>query len=244
MKKIIHLVLFLTLIFSHSFSYSQKMTTIDSNTIIKDESGKKITLMKFINLMNSGEWMVDPVNDNNGKPLYVQMRKATKEEKETLSLQLNESSNRLDDFFDNSDLIGKKVPEFKFTDLNGNKISTENTKGKVVVLNFWFAACKPCIAEIPDLNKVYYKYKDNKDVVFASITFDKKEKAESYLKKYAFKYPTVANSIEISRLFNVSSYPTNIVIDKNGNYANLIKGGFPGIGDTISTSIQKAIDSK
>ena len=121
------------------------MTMVDSNTIIKDESGKKITLMKFINLMNSGEWMVDPVNDNNGKPLYVQMRKATKEEKETLSLQLNKSSNRVDDFIDNSDLIGKKVPEFKFTDLNGNEISTENTKGKVVVLNFWFTGCKPCI---------------------------------------------------------------------------------------------------
>ena len=244
MKKIIHLVLFLTLIFSYSFSYSQKMTTIDSNTIIKDESGKKITFMKFMEIMNSGEWMVDQVNDDNGKLLYVQMRKATKEEKEILSLQLNKISNPLDDFYDSSDLIGKKVPEFTFTDLNGNEISTENTKGKVVVLNFWFTCCKPCIAEIPDLNKVYYKYKDNKDIVFASITFDKKEKAESYLKKYSFKYPTVANSIEISRLFNVSSYPTNIVIDKNGNYANLIKGGFPGIGDTISTSIQKAIDSK
>jgi len=54
--------------------------------------------------------------------------------------------------------------------------------------NFWFIACKPCIAEIPELNEIHDKYKNNKDVVFASITFDKKDKVEKFLKNTPIKY--------------------------------------------------------
>lgn len=127
-------------------------------------------------------------------------------------------------------------------DSKGNHISSENTKGKVVVLNFWLAACKPCIAEIPELNEVYEKYKNDTNVVFVSITFEKQEKVETFLTKHPIKYPVVSDSKEMCELFKISGYPTNIVIDKNGNYYDYISGGFTQIGHQISNSIQNALD--
>lgn len=237
--KRIFFIAFLLLI-SLQYGYSQEIPEgaimIDENTIIKDESGKKVEMFKLMELMNSGEWTMEPVNDSKGKLQYMQLRKATEKEKNMMA-QTPMPGN-------SSDLIGKRAPNFKMIDINGNTISSENTKGKVVVLNFWFAACKPCIDEIPELNDVYEKYKNDTNVIFASITFDKQDKVNPFLKKFPIKYPVISDAKEICDLFKISGYPTNIVIDKNGNYFDHISGGFPEIGHQISTSIKNALDGK
>jgi len=240
MKQILFAIMMLTF-FGNYIGYSQEIPEgaimIDENTIIKDESGKKVEMFKLMDLMNSGEWTMDPVNDSKGKLQYMQLRKATEEEqkKRKALMPMQETS---------SDLIGKSAPDFTMIDLNGNTISSKNTKGKVVVLNFWFTACKPCISEIPELNEVYEKYKKDSNVVFASITFDKRDKVNSFLKKYPIKYPVVSDAKEICDLFKTTGYPTNIVIDKNGNYFDYTKGGFPQIGQQIPSSIQNALENK
>lgn len=239
MKRTLFFIL-TALLISFQYGYSQEIpegaVMIDENTVIKDESGNKVEMFKLMELMNSGEWTMDPVNDEEGNLLYMQLRKATEEEKKMM-LEMTTSGN-------SSDLIGKSVPSFVMKDSNGNLISAENSKGKVVVLNFWFAACKPCIAEIPELNEVYEKYKNDTNVVFASITFEKQEKVDVFLTKHPIKYPLVSDKKEICDLFKISGYPTNIVIDKNGNYYDHISGGFPQIGHQISNSIQNALDGK
>ncbi len=239
MKQIVFII-FSVLFISIQSCYSQEVPEgaimLDENTIIKDESGKKVEIYKLMEFMNSGEWTMDPVNDSEGKLQYMQLRKTTKEEKKMMTqMPMQENS---------SDLIGKSAPDFKMIDINGNTILSENTKGKVVVLNFWFTTCKPCISEIPELNEVYEKYKKDTNVVFASITFDKQDKVKSFLKKFLIKYPVITDAKEICDLFKISGYPTNIVIDKNGNYFDYTSGGFPQIGHQISNSIQNALDNK
>ena len=196
MKRSLIITLIL-LLFLNPNGYSQEPTdepiTIDENTLIKDESGNKIDVLKLMELLNSAEWTMDPVRDEDGNLLYMQMRKATEEERKEMGL-----TSMLPD---SADIIGKRAPDFTMTDLNGHEISSETTKGKVVVLNFWFVSCKPCIAEIPELNEVYKTYKNNSDVVFASITFDKKEKVDVFLEKHPLQYPVVSDAKEICTLF-------------------------------------------
>ena len=143
-----------------------------------------------------------------------------------------------------SGLIGKSVPDFNMKNESGNLISLENTKGKVVVLNFWFATCKPCISEIPELNKVYEEYKSDVDVVFASITFEQEKQVNAFLKKHPLSYPIVSNAKKVCDLFNVSSFPTNIIIDRYGNYSEYIRGGNPNIGRHLSKAIKSALKEK
>ncbi len=140
------------------------------------------------------------------------------------------------------DLHETNAPEFEFTDINGNIISTENTIGKVVVLNFWFVGCAPCLEEIPALNEIYEKYKENSDVVFASITYDDQKKVKRSLKKYNFEYPIVTNAKETCNVFQINGYPTNIVIDRKGKIYFSFTGGFSGIGKVVSKSIEGALE--
>jgi thiol-disulfide isomerase/thioredoxin len=110
---------------------------------------------------------------------------------------------------------GEKALDFIVTDLNGNTIKLSELKGKVVVLNFWFTKCGPCVIEMPTLNTLVDEYK-NKDVVFLALTFNKKGVVENFLYEHEFKYTIAANAMDAIRIYGVQSYPTSIVIDKKG----------------------------
>lgn len=209
---------------------------MDDKTIIKDAEGNKITQEQFMSLMESGEWGIHPVTDpKDGTTKYLQLFQLTEEDKRLMAdmplmQEMPASKN-----------IGKEIPVFHLKDINGNIISSENVKGKVLVLNFWFTACKPCIMEMPDLNKVYEKYKSNPEVVFASVTFNSKKEVKKFLKKNKLDYPTVVDAEKTCKDFEIEGYPTNIIVDKSGKISQYISGGFPEIGDVISESITKAL---
>src|SRR5262249_62016939 len=63
------------------------------------------------------------------------------------------------------------LPDVKYIDTTGKAWTAETLAGKVVVVNFWATWCHPCQKEIPDLSKVYDKYKA-KGVVFLGVLTD------------------------------------------------------------------------
>jgi len=109
----------------------------------------------------------------------------------------------------------QKAIYFNVTDINGNQYSLDRLKGKVIVMNYWFSACRPCVMEMPELNKLVDKYKD-KDVVFIGFTYHIKYNIERFIRRFEFKYNLIPESqIEILN-YHVETYPTHIVIDQNG----------------------------
>lgn len=56
-------------------------------------------------------------------------------------------------------LVGCQMPNFKGTTHIGKPMSRASLKGKVVVMNFWFIGCKPCVAEMPALNRLVERYR-------------------------------------------------------------------------------------
>ncbi len=138
----------------------------------------------------------------------------------------------------------KKAPQFSARDMNGNEISTDVMKGKVTILNFWFTKCKPCVAEIPDLNKLYDKYKDNKDVMFASITFSSDKQVKEFMKNHKINFPVVTGAKDICKKFNVMGYPTTVIIDKDGNIVDQVIGGIPNVDEELSEIIDIILSGK
>ncbi|OAV43184.1 peroxiredoxin [Lewinella sp. 4G2] len=130
---------------------------------------------------------------------------------------------------------------FELVDMDGNVVSSENTRGKVVVLNFWFIGCKPCLEEIPEINAVYESYRDNPDVIFASIGTDSAAKITKNRTKYNIQYPVVADGRAVCQQFGVEGFPTNMVIDREGNYELNFTGGFAKIGKVIDKAIARAL---
>lgn len=110
---------------------------------------------------------------------------------------------------------------YTLKDQNQQDISFEDLKGKVVFVNFWATWCPPCQRELPEIQKLYEKYKDSQDVaVITIVNPGGREKSESeiidFINEKGYNMPVLFDSGEVSRYFQVSSLPTTFMIDKDG----------------------------
>ena len=121
--------------------------------------------------------------------------------------------------------IGQPFPEFSFTGKN-KTINNSNLKGKVVLINFWFEGCHPCMAEMEALQELSEKLKDNKDFLFISISKDNKETIKRVKEKYSLTFDVFATTEQECRRLNYDSgYPTNLILDKTGALKFFHAGG-------------------
>jgi thiol-disulfide isomerase/thioredoxin len=185
----------------------------------------------FMKVMSNGDYFPDIYIDSNKEVKAFVLRKATDLEKSKMvRMQTDAEMPR------KSDLLGKPALPFSVTDINGNNYSLESLKGKVIVINFWFVECKPCVMEMPELNKLVEKF-NNKDVVFLGFAMNEKDKIEQFLKKTKYKYNIVPAAKDVVGTYGVTSFPMHIVIDKN----SIITFAVNGLGPTTIEDLEKAI---
>ncbi|ESU18672.1 hypothetical protein FCR2A7T_20740 [Flavobacterium cauense R2A-7] len=112
---------------------------------------------------------------------------------------------------------GQQMKPFRFVDLNGHVHTSENTKGKIVILKCWFIHCKKCVEEMPELNKIVQQYKNRDDIVFVSLASDSEAALKKFLSKCNFDYAVVPNQKEfMDSALNLEIYPTHFIINKRG----------------------------
>jgi peroxiredoxin len=125
----------------------------------------------------------------------------------------------------NKDILGKQYPEFQVT-VNNKEYSSASLKGKTVFINFWFAACAPCVAEFDELNTLFEKFGQNKNFEFVSFTFENSEQIDAVKKKYNIKYNIFSiPKPECYRLNFSNGFPTNVIIDPSGSVTYIHSGG-------------------
>ena len=110
--------------------------------------------------------------------------------------------------------------DFQFTikDLEGNKLSFDQYKGKVIFLNLWATWCGPCRAEMPGIQNLYVKM-DHEKVAFIMLSIDKdsdKGKIVDYLKKREFTFKAYQPSGYLPEQLRIPSIPTTFIISKEG----------------------------
>ena len=106
---------------------------------------------------------------------------------------------------------------FSYRDDNGNEFSSDNFKGKVVFINFWATWCPPCIAEMPSVNSLYSKMKDNPNVVFILADADQNlKKSTNFMKKNNYDLPVYMPTGPVPGMLFTGSLPTTVIINKKG----------------------------
>jgi thiol-disulfide isomerase/thioredoxin len=110
------------------------------------------------------------------------------------------------------------LPDVTFTDVNGTHYTHASLLGKVVVINFWATWCKPCEHEIPDLSRVYDKYKGQGLVILGVMTDDMDSQGLlNFQSDHEMSYPVVRANSDIMVSFSYpSSLPTTYVFDRGG----------------------------
>lgn len=121
-------------------------------------------------------------------------------------------------------VVGCRAPRFSAATLQGKQINSDSLLGKVVVLNFWFTHCKPCLNEFPSLNKLATEFADS-NVVFISFAWDKKEKLDTFLQTHPLAYQLIPNAKALADSFRILPYPTNMILTRNYKVSAVQHGG-------------------
>lgn len=109
------------------------------------------------------------------------------------------------------------LPNVYFKDGGGKTIDLASLKGKVIFINFWATWCPPCIAEMPSINDLHSKFKDNEKVVFLMVDVDGNyQKSDSFMKKHQYALEVVSPASEIPPVFMQGAIPTTVILDRQG----------------------------
>ncbi|WFR66713.1 TlpA disulfide reductase family protein [Curtobacterium flaccumfaciens] len=124
--------------------------------------------------------------------------------------------------------------DFRAKDLDGDTVSSKALRGKVVVLNFWYAGCPPCRAEAKYLNTVHDRF-EGEDVQFIGVNVrDERGTAEAFERTFKVDYPTVLDQqtgtmqLALSGQIAPNAVPATIVLDKQGRVAARVLGAVDG----------------
>lgn len=118
---------------------------------------------------------------------------------------------------------GTDAPDWTLYDVHGKKVSLSSMKGKVVLMDFYFIGCAPCMQSLKPLSKLYKKYKDK--LIIASLTErDSKQAVAAFEKQYKIEYPSFIDAAEAVKAYHVTGAPTFYFIDRNGKIANVLDG--------------------
>jgi peroxiredoxin len=117
------------------------------------------------------------------------------------------------------------IKDFTFTTLDGTKGSIKEHRGKVVVMDFWFAGCAGCAAEHKALNDLAVRYANRTDVLFLSVSLNDATTLRHYLSKKPLAFQTIPDGQAICDLNGVTAFPTHVILDKDGNTVLWETGG-------------------
>ncbi|MBF0459506.1 MAG: TlpA family protein disulfide reductase [Nitrospirae bacterium] len=138
-----------------------------------------------------------------------------------------------------ADLAGEVAPDFTLKSIRGSDVALSSYKGKVVLLNFWSVWCMPCREELPSMNKLYLKYKDNGLVVLAVSTDDDTESVDKLLIKNPVDFPVLMDAgMKVSkRKYHVNAEPTTFLIGKDGKIIRKYFGSVDWMDDAVQKEI-------
>jgi len=146
--------------------------------------------------------------------------------------------------------VGKKAPDVVTRTLDGTEWQLADQCGKVVVMDFWATWCGPCVSAMPEMKKLYEKYKSCEDFVMVGVSLDtEKEKLVKFCKENDIGWPQMFEADRmwdnsVGRAFEVRAIPSVWVIDKEGIVAGMDLRDGEKIGRAVEKSLNKGQETE
>jgi len=123
------------------------------------------------------------------------------------------------------DEVGQPAPRFRARATTGEQFNNENTKGKVVLFEFWTTWCKYCEEEAELVDDIAKEFK-SKDLIVLAVDVLEPDKT---VKQYLVEHPrsvqiVMTKDTNLAAMYNAQVYPIYVVIDREGNIAGEQRG--------------------
>ncbi|MDO1501302.1 TlpA disulfide reductase family protein [Winogradskyella maritima] len=217
------------------WSYHYHKIDLSKDFLAYDVDNTEIEKSEFLKRVMSGNYIVIEVKSKEIKTTAYKLFLLNEKTHKTIANTIKNTTATEYKYFK---MEGLPFPKFNVTDINKNTYNNDILKGKLTVIKTWFIACKPCVAEFPELNKLVEDYQPNRNIQFLSLALDKKEQLNKFLKKKSFKYNVIAEQKDlIENKLGLNVYPTHLIIDKKGNIEKVFNKAFNMISYLNSKNI-------
>jgi peroxiredoxin len=138
--------------------------------------------------------------------------------------------------------LGCAVADFTLRTMDGKNLRLQELRGQVVLVNFWATWCGPCRQEMPHLNRLYDKYHASGFVMLGVNIDDEPEKAIGVANKLGLHFPVLLDSDKkVSKLYDLSTMPSTVVIDRDGKVRYVHRGYRDGYEDNYDKQIRELV---
>lgn len=123
---------------------------------------------------------------------------------------------------------GEPAPTFELVTLQGEPLSLEGLRGKVVLVNFWASWCPPCRVEMPGFDRVY-RERSRDGFVIVGIATDRyaEEDIREFVETYEISYPIALATQQVVRDYGgVRRLPESYLLDRDGRVRHRVIGYF------------------
>ncbi|MFZ0596209.1 MAG: TlpA disulfide reductase family protein [Flavobacterium sp.] len=205
--------------FSKWSAYQSKNIMLSRDFTALDSNSKEISKESFLDQLANGNYIPIQLKSEDSK-YYYKLFQIQPNSDTSIKATINQIAF---DALKNYKMEGTPFPKFSFKDLNGNMVSNESMKGKIIVIKCWYIHCTPCIREFPQVNQLADEYKDRKDILFISLAEDSPEQLKAFLAKRPLKYEVIPNmKVYMNEALQLNSFPTHFILNKEGLIAKVL----------------------
>jgi peroxiredoxin len=134
------------------------------------------------------------------------------------------------------------APDFTLRTMNGPNMRLAEQRGRVVMVNFWATWCGPCRQEMPQLDRLYQKYKSSGFVLLGVNVDEDVLKATDVAAKLGVSFPVLLDTDKaVSKLYDLSTMPSTVLIDRDGKVRYVHRGYLTGYEDNYDKQIRELL---
>jgi peroxiredoxin len=135
-----------------------------------------------------------------------------------------------------------QAPDFTLHALSGPNMRLKEQRGRVVMVNFWATWCAPCRQEMPQLVRLYEKYRSSGFVLLGVNVDDDSSKAVEVANKLGVTFPVLLDADKtVSKLYDLSTMPSTVLIDRDGKVRYVHRGYLAGYEDSYEKQIRELL---
>jgi peroxiredoxin len=138
--------------------------------------------------------------------------------------------------------VGSRAPEIGLRSLDGDTIRMRDLRGKVVIVDFWASWCQPCREEMPVLNRLYDRYKEQGLVVVGVSQDTRPQNARGFLRRTRVDFPIVIDDDhEVAGRYSPPRMPSSYIVDRRGVVRHVHEGFRSGDERTLEQQVRRLL---